>query len=156
MQLVCARFGHDGDCRGIAALGGQTRRFDFEFLCRIGKRHRHGCANQEVHVIGAIQAVVGSSRNTAADGDLRAAEQPPRNCSCLYSSAVECDQVGHLAPCLDQRRVDLNLDLLGHLTHFQHRVDHRSAVHLQHNSRLYKCAKSRQSRFQFITAQRQV
>ena len=128
-------------------------------------------------MIGPVQAVVHSERHSASHGDeWQIVKQSSCTCVRRHRGAGQCDQVGDLtavegqfqdslllddlpnalAPRLHQRRVRLNLDLLRHLTYFQHQIDHRSAVHLQHNSRLQKCAKSRQSRFQLIRAQRQV
>ena len=57
---------------------------------------------------------------------------------------------------LHKRRVGLNLDLLGTLTHFERHVNDRIAVYLQHDSGLYERPEAGQSCFQFVRTQRQV
>ena len=77
------------------------------------------------------------------------------------------DQFGHLAaierqfhdshvvdhlpdtgvPCFYQRRVRLNLDGLGNLTHCHYNVDFGITVDLQHDSCLHKCTETRQACF---------
>ena len=57
---------------------------------------------------------------------------------------------------LDHRGIGLNLDGLGHLTHFQDDLDRRIAVDLQHDPSLRECSKSRQSRLQPVRTHWQV
>src|SRR5437773_8133649 len=93
---------------------------------------RHSYARKEVDVVGAVQTVIGSSGNPAADGDLRSTEQPSRDCPGLHSGPIKRDEIGHLASverqfknalvldnltdarraCLNQRRVCLIFKLL--------------------------------------------
>src|SRR5437879_6070432 len=60
------------------------------------------------------------------------------------------------APRFHQSGIRLNLDLLGNLAHFEARVDHRIAIHLQHDSGLHISAEPRQSRFEPVWADRQI
>ena len=128
-------------------------------------------------MIRPVQAVVHSERHSASDRDVwqvvKQSSGTGVRCHCRASRA---DQVGDLTPverqvhnalqldhlpdadvlCFHHGRVRLNLDLLRHLPYFQHRIDHWTAVDLQHNSRLNKRAKSRQSRFQLVRTKRKV
>jgi hypothetical protein len=55
-----------------------------------------------------------------------------------------------------QSRVGFDFDLIGNLTKREHRVDHRIAAHIQHDSRLNISFKTRQCRFQLVSPDGQI
>ena len=77
-------------------------------------------------------------------GDLASVQRQFQN-SCVLNDCADC-RAARLYLC----GICLNLDRLGYLADFQRDVYRRIAVHLKHDVRLHKRAKSGQRRFQSI------
>ena len=113
-------------------------------------------------MIGAVQAVIHSERNTASDRYIRKiVEQSSRARIRRHCRSRERDQIGYLPAIqrqfhnallfddladtdvarLDQSGVRLNLDLFADLSDFKRWIDDGIAIDLQHDSRLHERAK---------------
>ena len=176
VEIVRTGLRHGSNGRRAPPVGGEAARLDFEFLRRIreGQVQTHTC--KEIDVIGAVQTVVRSGWNTPANGDLRAAEQPPCSRSRLHRRPRQRDQVrnvpaiqrqlqdtlifDHLSharrPGFHESRIGLNLNLLCYLTHLKYNIDLGAGVDLQNDSALHKRSESHQGRFQSIRANGQI
>ena len=153
---------------------------DLEFLQRIRKRHGQirlsdaGCCDWRRPACSSIRCSIRlrPKRSPLANGSLllpvdrgagvaarraRSSSTTFRPFSGRFENACVLDNLADTdASCFHQSGVRLNFDLLGDLADFQNGIDDRTAVDLQHDSRLHKRPESRQRRFQPIWTDRQV
>ena len=168
MKLIRSRFRHDVDsaCSVISILSGYRTGFYFEFLQRVGEWQRQRLIAVWIVMDSAVQQKCESVIRSAADrNDVGRIVSRSVLTSPTYSGARKDDELRHLTPIerqfhdahiiddlahsrasrLDERRVRLDLDGLGNLTHLQHDVDDRIGIDLQHDSRLRKRTETRQA-----------
>ena len=177
MKLVGSGLRNRSHGRRVSSLRADAAGFNLELLHGVRERHQHGRAAHEAHVIRSVQRVVRAPARAAGNGEHRRSTAVVlRGQSVLNGTAGQSDQFRYVAaverqfenslgldnrtdgrtPRLHHGRVRLNFNLLGDLADFEDHIDSRAAVDPQHDSGLYVCPESRQTRLQPIWTQRQV
>ena len=126
------------------------------------------CAvQQECHAVGqaardrdADRRITPHKTTDAADGRGSGKDNQIGDLAAVQRQLHHAKVIHHLAdtggPSFHQRRVRLNLDLVGNLADFENRIDHRVGADLQHDPRLDKRAESGKSRLQPVRTNRKV
>ena len=185
MELVRARLRHQVDLTTgmVAVLSREAAGFHFKLCQSIGKWQRQVQVVEGIIVSPAVEYVVRSSRQPAADGKNNGGIIP---CSTRLEVLVgrglrirhssEEDQFGDLASverklqhalavhhlanarasCLHHCCVGQNIDLIADRTEFERDIDDWIAVHTQHDPGLDVSPEALQSDFQHIRTDREV